>query len=199
MNSLGTSHHRDELVIEGSSVAWFVDDGLVHKRTFNFDDDGQPIAQALFAVFPSPQTPQQPQPQHSSSTSSTALVVVLKTLMHIIFLDGGSYIVHLPFPVVKVWSASIGLLLERQLDSTASDYSAESEAHLPRLFTLSSPLEDFGMVTCNRSSQLDSNEEIAFVSSQLDTFCVTTNIPEKRLTLWYASPDQQARRKVPHS
>jgi hypothetical protein len=214
MNSLGASQYKDELVIDGSSVIWSVNDGLVHKRTFNFENDGQPIAQALFTVFspstpPSTPSPKDPHdvdnsPSRSTDTATKALVVVLKTLMHIIYIDsGGSYIVHLPFPVAKIWSIPIGLLLERELDSPPSSSSPdssfasfESESKLPRLFTLSNPLEDFGMVTCNHSSQRDSNEEILFVSSHKNTLCVTRNLPEHRITLWYASPDPQARRKV---
>ena len=215
MESLGTSRYKNQLVVDGSSVFWYVNDGLAHKRTFNFDNEGQPISQALFTVFTSTphqhdhrKAPSRPKnsPDRSPSQSTSpdtniALVVVLKNLMHVIFLDGGSYIIHLPFPVLKVWPISIGLLLERQLDvlqPTSSDHFAisGSEIQLPRLFTLSNPLEDFGMVTCNRSSHLDPNEEIVFISPQTDTFCVTNNVSEKRLTLWYASPDQQARRKV---
>jgi len=212
MDSLGPSHYKDELVIDGCCVVWTTNEGLIHKRTFNFESDGQPITQALFTVFSSsPTASSQTRSQERSdlspslglTTANKALVVVLKTIMHIIYVDGGSYIVHLPFPVYKIWSISIGLLLERQLDSThtpssPTDHSfiiSESELELPRMFTLSSPLEDFGMVTCNRSS-LDPNEEIIFFSSQDDALCVTRNVVECRITLWHATPDQQARKKV---
>jgi hypothetical protein len=210
MNSLGTSQYKDELVIDGCSVIWTENDGLVHKRTYDFASDGQPITHALFTVFSSSSTVSHPDPPQNSSdlspsrasnTASRALVVVLKTLMHIIYLDGGSYIVHLPFPVLKIWSIPLGILLERQVDtfqdpSSPTDLSlSESEHQLPRLFTLSSPLEDFGMVTCSRSS-LDPNEDFLFFSSRDDALCVTRNAIEKRITLWHATPDQQARKKV---
>jgi hypothetical protein len=214
MNNLGTSQYKDELVIQGNSVIWSVNDGLIHKRTFNFDTDNQPITQALFTIFantPQSNPPQNAPPKLSPSTvdlsptvsSNNALVVILKTLMHIICLDGGSYIVHLPFPIVRIWSVPLGLLLERQLERqspTSHDQSftlSQSDQSLPRLFTLSSPLEEFGMVTCNRSS-LDPDEQIIFISSQSDALCVTRNLTENRITLWHASPDQQARRKVPY-
>jgi hypothetical protein len=215
MNNLGVSHYKDELVIEGNSVIWSVNDGLIHKRTFNFDSDNQPITQALFTTFSSP--PQSNNLQNDTQTiptrsplnvdlsprpTSKALVVILKTLMHIIYLDGGSYIIHLPFPIIRIWSVPLGLLLERQLEppqtSASIDQSftlSQSDQSLPRLFTLSSPLEEFGMVTCNRSS-LDPDEQILFISSQSDALCVTRNMSENRITLWHASPDQQARRKV---
>jgi hypothetical protein len=215
MNNLGTSLYKDELVIQGNSVIWSVNDGLIHKRTFNFDTDNQPITQALFTIFsntPQSNSPQNSPPKPSPSTvdlsptisSNKALVVILKTLMHIIYLDGGSYIIHLPFPILRIWSVPLGLLLERQLEpqtSASSDQSftlSQSDQSLPRLFTLSSPLEEFGMVTCNRAS-LDPDEQIIFISSQSDALCVTRNLTENRITLWHASPDQQARRKVPSS
>jgi hypothetical protein len=203
--------HRDELVVHGTSVIWSVNDGLVHKRTFSFENDNQPITQALFTVFSRTSPPTHSQRQErshsiiaakqpdlspsepSSGVPNKALIVVLKTLMHIIYLDGGSYIIHLPFPVLKVWSVSLGLLLEREsyTDSTLS----HPESQLPRLFTLSGPLEEFGTVTCNRSS-LDPSEEILFVSPQSDALCITRKQPENRVTLWHASPDQQAHKRV---
>ena len=211
MNSLDASLYQDELVIDGTTVVWSLNDGLVRKRTFDFASDKQPLTQALFTVFssspaskprisgsngsPSDQ-PLDLSPSHSSpDTENRALVVVLKTLMHIIYLDGGSYIVHLPFPILKVWSIPLGLLLERQLDPSRISALSHSDTQLPRLFTLSSPLDDFGAVACNRST-LDTDEEIVFVSRRTDALWVTRNIPEKRITLWHASPDQQARRKV---
>jgi Anaphase-promoting complex subunit 1 len=212
MNKLDTSLYKDELVIDGSSVIWSVDDGLVHKRTFDFENDHQPIAQALFTTFSSfpvdnsnLQSPSRRidlSPSHSTSSNpNRALVVVLKSLMHIIYLQGGSYIVHLPFPVVHVWPVPSGLVLERQSDSILDPNPEDSfslsltESKLPRLFTLSGPLEDFGMVTCNGSS-LDPMEEILFISSQNDALCLTRNLAENRITLWHVSPDHQARKKV---
>ena len=211
MNSLDASLYQDELVIEGTTVVWSLNDGLVRKRTFNFESDKQPLTQALFTVFssspasksavsasnvsPSDQ-PLDLSPSHSSpDTENRALVVVLKTLMHIIYLDGGSYIVHLPFPILKVWPIPLGLLLERQLDPSRISALSRSDTQLPRLFTLSSPLDDFGAVACNRST-LDPDEEIVFVSRRTDALWVTRNIPAKRITLWHTSPYQQARRKV---
>lgn len=212
MNNLGPSQYQDELVVDGCCVIWTINEGLLHKRTFNFESDGQPITQALFTVFSSSPTPslQMQSPERSDlspslglTTANKALVVVLKTIMHIIYHDGGSYIVHLPFSLHKIWSIPLGILLERQLDSlhtlsSPTDRSfliSESEHQLPRMFTLSSPLEDFGMVVCNRSS-LDPDEEIIFFSSHDDALCVTRNGVENRMTLWNAMPDQQARKKV---
>jgi hypothetical protein len=211
MNSLDASLYKDELVIHGSTVVWSLNDGLVRKRTFDFENDKQPVTQALFTLFSSPSSnastsasivstlekPVDLSPSQSSHDSpNKALVVVLKTLMHIIYLDGGSYIVHLPFPILKVWAIPLGLLLERQVEPSQTSTPSHSETQLPRLFTLSSPLDEFGVVSCNRSS-LDPDEEIVFVSPRNDALWVTRNIPENRITLWHASPDHQARRKVP--
>jgi hypothetical protein len=178
-----------------SSVDHNVDNGpLRNNCTFSFNDEGQSIVQTLFTHFPS-----SPSSDLSSDLSPSrrasgqpAFIVVLKNLIHIIYPEGGSYRVHLPFPVLKVWSVPLGLVLERQLDPVSS---LSHESPLPRLLTLSSPLEDFGMVTCNGSS-LDSDEEIVFISSQKDALCLTRNRVEGSLTLWYVSPDHLARRKV---
>ena len=204
----------ERVVVEGSMVicSTMLGDEVLQKRIFNFTSDNQPVSQALFTSFslsssaqsssslpfspPSTSHPLDLSPaQTSADTQQKALIVVLKTLMYIIYFEGGSYIIHLPFPLLKVWSIPLGLLLERQIDPTPLTMLTQSEPQLPRLFTLSNPLEDFGMVTCNRFS-LDPNEEIVFISSQKDALCVTRNVSEKRITIWYASPDQQARRKV---
>lgn len=195
----------DRLVVQGTSLTWYLNDGLVCRHTFDFKDDNQPISQALLAVFSDPSAskdPASPAPKHDdlspssarSNVPNKALVVVLKTLMHIIYVGGGSYCVHLPFPILKVWPVPLGLVLERQLDPEHS-FHVDPDHQLPRLLTLSSPLEDFGMVRCNNSS-LDPAEEILFISSENDALCVSRNVSEGRITLWYASPDQQARRKV---
>src|SRR5271156_4653190 len=104
MNSLDASLYKDELVIHGSTVVWSLNDGLVRKRTFDFENDKQPVTQALFTFFsssPSSDTSASTSPvsnsdkpvdlspsQSSHDTRDRALVVVLKTLMHIIYLDG---------------------------------------------------------------------------------------------------------------
>ena len=220
--TMNFDHEDDALelvVIEGSIVlcSTMLGDECLQKRIFNFTCDNQPVTQALFTTFslssssaaaaarsspslsfPSPSTPHRPDlspAQPSSNIPQKALIVVLKTLMYIIYLEGGYYIIHLPFPVAKVWSIPSGLLLERQIDPIPLSMLSQSEPRLPRLFTLSSPLEDFGMATCNHFS-LDPNEETVFFSSQKDALCVTKNVPEKRITIWHALPDQQARRKV---
>ena len=194
--------------IEDSKVicSTLLGDQVLQTRIFDFSGDNQPVTHALFSTFSSsaksPQaissssrSPDLSPHQASSDIPKKALVVVLKTLMHIIYLEGGSYIIHLPFPVVKVWAIPLGLLLERQLDPIQISMLSDMEPQLPRLFTLSSPLEDFGTVNCNQSF-LDPIEKIIFISSQRDGLCVTRNTIENRITLWYASPDQQARRKV---
>src|SRR5271163_3637599 len=103
----------DELVVQGTCVMWYVNDRIL-KRRFNFDDDKEPISQALFANFSSSSTSKVP--SSLQSPPAKALVVVLETLLHIIYVDQGSnYIFHLPFPVLKVWPVSLGLVLERRL------------------------------------------------------------------------------------
>lgn len=216
MNTISSeSPHEEEIVIRGTSVAICIpNNGALYRATFNFEDDKQPIAQALFTHFSSSSSStNETSPSESwapsaktdltlaqPNTPAKALVVLLKTLIHVIYLDGGSYIVHLPFPVLRLWSIPLGLLIERQADSEqgpmAPDQSFANDESLPRLFTLSSPLEDFGMVTSNGTS-LDSVEEIIFVSSQSDSILVTRNSRTNQITLWYATPDQQERRKVP--
>jgi Anaphase-promoting complex subunit 1 WD40 beta-propeller domain len=211
MNKVEDSRCEDELVIQGTTV--FIctpnDNGIIRKQTFDFASQNQPITRALFTFFPSsPPTETASStsvlktdlsPARPSSTPAKALVVLLTTLIHIIYLDGGSYIVHVPFPVINVWSIPLGLLLERQPDSpegpAGADESFITEDQLPRLFTLSSPLDEFGVVTCNGAA-LDPDEEIVFVSSQTDSLCVTRNSERNRITFWYASPDPRARRKV---
>jgi Anaphase-promoting complex subunit 1 len=184
----------DELVVQGTTVIWYVNDRIL-KRQFNFDDDKEAVLQAIFTRFPSTSFSSTGNaPSSLQPPSNKALVVVLETLMHIIYVDQGSnYIVHLPFPVLKVWSGSLGLVLERRLRTESSTDSEESE--LPRLFTLTNPLEDFGMVSCDRGS-LDANEEILAFSSRDGGLCITKNREENRVTVWHSSPVEQGIQKV---
>lgn len=187
-------------------------DSTFHKRTFDFSNEKQAVTQALFTTFssapnPSPGNISAPDKSKSSfnpdlspapskqADRRRALVVVLKTLMHIIYPGGGSYIVHLPFDVHKVWSVPLGLLLDRHPEPIQNSILSHSNPQLPRLFTLSSPLEDFGTVTSSRSA-LDVGEELLFVSSGEDGIFLSRNKAESRLTIWHSSPDQQVRRKV---
>jgi len=187
---------------------------VFRKRTFDFTNETQPVTQALFTTFSTaPRAPPDPalptpslgsdhllapdlSPTHvGQDPNRRALVVILKTLMHIIYPAGGSYVVHLPFDIHKVWSVPLGLLLDRHPESVQQSILSSSDPHLPRLFTLSSPLDDFGMVSSSRPIG-DVDEEFIFVSSGEDGILVSRNKTENRLTIWHASSDQQVHRKV---
>ena len=206
----------DTVQVKGNVVVWSctVGESVFHKRTFDFTNETQPVTQALFTTFstapeaspdtappaPSLGSEHSPAPDLSPTRASQAsnrraLVVILKTLMHVIYPAGGSYIVHLPFDVDRVWSVPLGLLFSRHPESIQKSILSTSDLQLPRLFTLSSPLDDFGMVTSSRPI-LDADEEFLFVSSGEDGILLSRNRTENRLTIWHASPDQQVRRKV---
>jgi Anaphase-promoting complex subunit 1 len=210
--AVDTVEIKGNVVVCSSTLA----ESTFHKRTFDFSNEKQAVTQALFTTFSF--TPNQASDNASTPEQSVqfmypfgpdlspaqsrqadrrrALVVVLKTLMHIIYPGGGSYIVHLPFDVHKVWSIPLGLLLDRHPEPIQNSILSHSNPQLPRLFTLSSPLEDFGTVTSSRSA-LDVGEELLFVSSGEDGIFLSRNKAESRLTIWHSSPDQQVRRKVP--
>lgn len=57
-----------------------------------------------------------------------ALVVILKTKAHIIFLSGSSHVVNLPFEVDKVFPLDYGILLQR---NTSSNHAEPPLSHLP--------------------------------------------------------------------
>lgn len=57
-----------------------------------------------------------------------ALVVILKTKAHIIFLSGASHVVHLPFEVDKVLPLDYGILLQR---NTSNNHDEPSLSRLP--------------------------------------------------------------------
>ena len=206
----------DSVQVKGNVVIWSctVGESVFHKRTFDFTNETQPVIQALFTAFstaptasPSPAPPPRSlgsehllapdlSPTHIRRDSNRrALVVILQTLMHIIYPAGGSYVVHLPFDIRRVWSVPLGLLLDRHPESIQQSILSGSDPHLPRLFTLSSPLDDFGMVTSSRPI-VDANEEFIFVSSGEDGILLSRNKTENRLTIWHASSDQQVHRKV---
>lgn len=52
-----------------------------------------------------------------------ALVVILKTKAHIIFLSGASHVVHLPFEVDKVLPLDYGILLQRNISNNPDELS----------------------------------------------------------------------------
>lgn len=108
----------DELLVTPRCVIW--SRGGVFRKSYRFDLENEPVAQALMTTFPSVgplAAKDRKSDQHTKkpNTRSTAIVIFLKTQAHIYFLSGTSHVIHLPFEVESASAAPNGLIIQRKL------------------------------------------------------------------------------------
>ncbi|KAK4178923.1 hypothetical protein QBC36DRAFT_323634 [Triangularia setosa] len=112
----GDNEQEDELLTTKDCVLW--SRGGVFRKSFKFDLENEPIAQALLANFPASAEHQSSDKNKTKSpgkpTLSKALVVFLKTQAHIYFLSGASHVVHMPFEVESACPAPCGVIIQRK-------------------------------------------------------------------------------------
>ncbi len=111
---------EDELLTTKTFVVWSL--GGLFRKTFNFEQEKEPITQAVLAYFPATRAGGVEKTDGGAEKSvagdrgrlSKALVVFLKTQAHVHFLSGTSHIVHLPFEVESACRAPQGLIIQRK-------------------------------------------------------------------------------------
>ncbi|KAK4195518.1 hypothetical protein QBC40DRAFT_19851 [Triangularia verruculosa] len=112
----GDNEYEDELLTTKDCVLW--SRGGVFRKSFKFDLENEPIAQALLANFPASADHQPGDKKETRAPGrpvlSKALVVFLKTQAHIYFLSGASHVVHMPFEVESACSAPCGVIIQRK-------------------------------------------------------------------------------------
>lgn len=114
----GDNEYEDELLTTKNCVLW--SRGGVFRKSFKFDLENEPIAQALLANFPasaehqSRDNDKQKKKALEKPNLSKALVVFLKTQAHIYFLSGASHVVHMPFEVESACAAPCGVIIQRK-------------------------------------------------------------------------------------
>ncbi|KAK2858537.1 hypothetical protein FQN49_004630, partial [Arthroderma sp. PD_2] len=74
---------------------------------------------------------------HSESESSRALVVVLKSQIHVYFISGDSHVVPLPFELDSIWPTPNGLLFQRK---SAEKHDVPVPSAPPNSFVSSQPM-----------------------------------------------------------
>lgn len=191
------SQFEEEILTTKSCVVW--SRGGVVRRMFNLDVEGESIVNTTIASFP-----------------ARALVVTLKTQIHIFFLSGDSHVIPLPFEVELTVPMCRGVIFQRKITQEVTDSvpaappnsfvsnlqasrsfslqtgkanrpsltfspapaskwlpSQERRAPLPRLFCLTDPHSEMGLVEALSISAsgrdgtleiLDQGEEILYVS-----------------------------------
>lgn len=135
---------EDELLTTSNSVVWCR--GGIFRKAFKFEPEGEPIAQALLAYFPS--SADEKHFKNSKCRDSRqlprlekALVVVLKTQAHIYFLSGTSHVVHMPFEVEGVFAGPVGVIIQRkQAPETVGAVSLKFPRVPPNSFVSSHPV-----------------------------------------------------------
>jgi len=140
--------------------------------------------------------------QVGDTAKRRALVVCLKNQAHVFYLSGTSYVIHLPFEVQYALAAPNGLLLQRKFPKSGVSNNAKD---FPRLFSLTDPLVEVGLVVTQEGGPLDSSEEIIFISNTSSDdanknvtessatkssdilFAVTQNVKKSLITVWHAT------------
>lgn len=189
-----TSRHPvtcdEELYIANSTLIWSV--GGVLQKSFDFSHMDQTVHQAIWAHFEVDDVdkwtmvqkygnigntgtgvstaPAKPPPVASTSsnkkTREKALVILLRNYLRIYFVSGHDYMIKLRFRVKKIWPMDVGILLQREQDTTPQPmYSYSQSASFPvntYLFSLLHPLsimKGVGLQSESTSSSLPSSTQ----------------------------------------
>ncbi|EMD00169.1 hypothetical protein BAUCODRAFT_367184 [Baudoinia panamericana UAMH 10762] len=128
----------EELLTTQDCVVW--SQGCYIRSVYRFGLEGEDVRQAILTSFPSVTQEVHPPSETTSQThwqpigreqgvrplsndetrngektgSSRALVVVLKTKLHVYFLSGAQHIIDLPFEVERAFPAPHGCILQRK-------------------------------------------------------------------------------------
>ncbi|POS83711.1 hypothetical protein EPUL_004084 [Erysiphe pulchra] len=110
---------NDELLITPRCVIW--SRRGVFRKSYNFDVEKETISHALLTTFPSvgPLAGKRENPgkeYNASNSKEAAIVVFLKTQVHVYFLFGTSHVIHLPFEVESAFAAPNGVIMQRKLE-----------------------------------------------------------------------------------
>ncbi|KAL7270280.1 Anaphase-promoting complex subunit 1 [Rhizina undulata] len=216
------------------SVDWGFGGGVAKKRMSNWNSKSRSYATQL-GSFPKARAgftsnaaaagvEEDDGEPNAVQGKARALVVLLKTQAHIYFLSGTSYVIHLPFTVEHAMAAPQGLLLQRKQSepsippymgpfATGNIFTTRqpvtSSSDTPRLFSLTDPLAEVGLVVTSASNS-PCTEDLVFISpySELDSssfspeetgskkpysasnlpeviFAVTRNPEKANVTVWY--------------
>ena len=145
--------HDDELLVTPRCVIW--SRGGIFRKSYNFDLENEPVAQALLTQFPSVRpldTSSSKSGQHASSDSrSAAIVVFLKTQAHVYFLTGTSHVIHLPFEVEFACAAPNGLIIQRKLRAEIAVASSLKFPRVPPPSFVSSQPQPFSAASSQQS------------------------------------------------
>ncbi|KAF2862945.1 hypothetical protein K470DRAFT_242258 [Piedraia hortae CBS 480.64] len=126
----GQEDVEEELLVTKNCVAW--SRGAFLRNIYQFHLEGEDVAQAIITWFSTEPSAQYNRSNVSAGTAkpdkvSRALVVLLRTKLHIYFLPGTHHIVDLPFEVARIFPAFRGCILQRkQLWTQTTQASAPS-------------------------------------------------------------------------
>ncbi|KAG4305862.1 hypothetical protein PORY_000772 [Pneumocystis oryctolagi] len=135
-----------------------------------------------------------------SSHLSRALVVILEDMLHIFFLDGALWVIHVPFRVRRVLAAPRGLILERSLENIELDVPSQEIASInysPRFFSLIGPLDEFGLVVADCIHPFSAHDELVYIGKGDEALLVTRNAEKEQIDIWKCSYVPQTEHSFP--
>ncbi|BFZ60471.1 Anaphase-promoting complex subunit 1 [Saitoella coloradoensis] len=210
-----TTDVDEELFISPTTVVWSIHGEI--KRFWTYEEEGEDVIDACFAWFPSIEEEEAPVFETNSTGAGgrrrgekkketkleRGLVVLLKSIGFIYLLGGSTHIIHIPFEVKHAFPAPVGIILERKLGahelqphpkkgSTLWPDETETElgggGRFPKFFTLTSPLNEFGIVTLTAAGQGESEfgleDEMVYIDAAI---ALTRNQRTGTVTLFRAT------------
>ncbi|KIW15059.1 hypothetical protein PV08_07846 [Exophiala spinifera] len=149
---------EEEVLTTDHCVVWSCN-GII-QRVFNLAIEGEKISHAFVSTFaPPPSTEEENTCKRDrlQNISQRALVVVLKTQIHIFLVSGDTHIVPLPFEVGSAHPCPGGFILQRKLES---DEDLDSQIQFQQdLSTINETLTSIGGNSSRPSIVLSSDQK----------------------------------------
>ncbi|PHH79166.1 hypothetical protein CDD82_2561 [Ophiocordyceps australis] len=147
-DGIDADYVEDELLTTSDCVLWCR--GRLFRKAFRFNLEKEPVIQALLAYFPASQDAKiDGKSSNGPATLEKALVVFLKTQVHIYFLTGTSHVVHMPFEVESACAGLVGVIIQRKA-------KAENEAPVclkfPRVAPNSFVASELNSLNCSQQT-----------------------------------------------
>lgn len=160
---------REEILILDHCVVWSRSQSV--ERVFNLDIEDEVILHAFTTSFPtssvtSESTKNLQTQSRPSDTKEAALVVVLKTQIHIFCLSGGIHVIPLTFVTARALPFSEGCILQPQSSRTSDRFLKDSNSHV-------GPIQDIPPSDTVLNLQGSAADAVASPARKLPTYCIT--------------------------
>lgn len=175
------------LQVEGNCVYWRRNEELFRRLTFDTNDK---ITACALTVF------------EGDDPKNVAAAVFLNKTAQIYYSNGLSHVIDLQFKVKRVFTCPTGLILERETDPPTaiwakfdslpdlpkSTFNRSTTAHSqtqPRIFYLSDPMQEMGLVVSSSTTSIAPSEDLLWVPRRTGaSICVTFDKQSKQVILY---------------